>query len=116
VNASHFHESDTIRAAFANGSTRTVRVSYLDQHGDSLCFVDATGQLIRDDVLRWEPVSDDDMYAFDNFDAKREAVFMAAYRAADPDVMARTVMVLLVAARMPRRVVLVHGETIKEVA
>jgi hypothetical protein len=115
MNASHFRESDTIRATFANGSTRTVRVSYLDSHSDALCFVTADGQLISDDVLRWEPVSDDDLYAFDNYDAKREAAFFAAYRAANPAVMARVVLVLLAASQM-RPVVTVRGEEVRGAA
>jgi hypothetical protein len=58
--------------------------------------------MMPEEIEQWE------MYS-------RICAYEAAERAADPDVMARTVMVLLMAARS-RRVVTVHGETIKEVA
>jgi hypothetical protein len=91
-------------------TTRMAEVVPLDSHSDAMTLQDVTGKELRGEIVSVRSMMPEEIEQWEMY--SRICAYEAAERAADPDVMARTVMVLLAAARMAPRVVTVHREEV----
>lgn len=99
-----FSEGDLLHVRLGTdfGATdRYAECRYLDGHSDSLTLVDCTGRELTGNVVSARLMTDEERGEWSRYESER--AYEAAYRAANPAVMARVVLVLLVAAR--RRVI-----------
>lgn len=112
----NYREGDLLHVRLGTdfGATdRYAECRYLDGHSDCLTLIDCTGRELTGNVVSARLMTDEERAEWSRYESER--AYEAAYRAANPAVMARVVLVLLAAAEM-RPVVTVRGEEVRGAA